>query len=413
MTAVILTLTLLAAPGLDSAWNHWKAGRVLEAQAEARAVDGAGDEARSLLMLTAYVTGRYEEALAEYERLTPECPRRPQLTPLAIQALIRLNRLEDAVRLAHKTNQPAVSIARLEARRLKPLEVSLRKTTIAPFVAADRLAGLMPAIAVEVNGKPVTAHLDTGGAFLAASEPMAGKLGVETAAAGTGEANAQQTALRAGMVNELRIGDAVLRNVPLATAASLNRTGETLIIGTNILERFLTTWDNPGKRLILSPRRDSSARKEHFGLIPPGAAEVPFFLQGDHFLFVRGGVGERKDLVFFLDTGLVTLDPQGRQPAMAIAPATAAAWGLDAAGKKFVESPGAISLGPVSATGHSLFLLNMGKGIPWQGMEVAGVLAHGFLKNYAWTLDFDAMKLYMAGASATTPPSPGPAANRR
>lgn len=365
-------LLLLAGPALDPAWNHWKAGRVPEAQAAARAAlaadPNAGDPAHSLLMLTAYVSGRYQEALAEFDRLTPECPRRPQLAKLADQA----------------------------RKRLTPLDVSLRKTTIAPFLAEDRLAGLMPAIAVQVDGRTVTAHLDTGGAFLAASESMAKKLGIETAPAGTGEANAQKTTLAAGVVKELRIGDAVLRNVPLMTAASLSRTGDLLIIGTNILERFLATWDNRGKRLILSPRRDPQARKEHFGLIPPSAAEVPFYLQGDHYLFVRGAVGERKDLVFFLDTGLVTLDPQGRQPAMSITPATAAAWGLDAQGKTFVDSPGAISLGPLGASGHSLTILNAGAGIDWHGMEVAGLVAHGFLKNYIWTMDFDSMKLYFA-----------------
>jgi hypothetical protein len=399
---LLVACSCLAQGGLEPAWDHWRHGRVAEARGlaeQALRKDPAGEEARHLLILTAFAQGEYARALDEYGRLKPSSPVHAKLAMLAVEAAKHLGRLDDAVRLARASGQPEGVVKSLDQRRLKPLQVSLEKTTVVPFVKDDPLAALMPAVSVEIDGKPLVAHLDTGGSFIAVSEITATELGVVAIPTGTGEANAQASSVAVGLLGELKIGDAHLSNVPVAVLSALNRTTSIrLILGTNIFEQFLVTWDNGAKRLILSPRHNPARRAEHFKLIPPERASMDFYLQGDHFLFARGAVGEHKDLVFFVDTGLVTMDPQGRQPAMAVKPAVLAEWGMakEAAEKKFVDAPGPISLGPLSESGQSIMVLDAGKGIPWQGIEVAGLLAHGFLKNYVWTMDFDNHRWYFA-----------------
>lgn len=168
-----------------------------------------------------------------------------------------------------------------------------------------------------------------------------------------------------------------------------------VIFGTNVLQRFLSTVDYPSGRLILSERGNAEAERAHRALLDGEAIEVPFYMWGDHYMFARGGVGARRDLTWFIDSGLVSLHPDGRgavrQAALIGARADYAEWGVDPSRVKDVfELPLPLSLGPLEQGGH--LVLARDDGPPARdlgGVRIDGLLSHAFLSRYAWTLDFD------------------------
>jgi hypothetical protein len=393
------------ASDLKAAGEHWRHGRVAEARQAAETLllaDPSLHEARRLIALAAFAAGDYERAITEHHALPPASREWTELAPLIVNAYEHLGRLAEAATLARESKQPPAAVRVLDGRSRRPLDVRLAATTIVPFAdaQANPIADLIPALEVTINGRSRVAHLDTGGSFIVMSPRVASELGIATQSVGEGRASARATRVWAGIADELRIGSATLLNVPVHVVSVLEDADQPkpvqILLGTQLLAQFLTTWDNGRQQLVLSPRRDPVARQHHLGLLPKATAELDLHMLGDHFLLVKGAVGDRSDLVFFLDTGLVTLDPEGHQPALAVTPAVAAAWGLK--GQGFSPSPGPIRLGNVEQTGQSVMTLDFAKGVPWHGVEVSALLAHGFLKRCVFTLDFDRHKLLLAPA---------------
>ena len=409
----------LAAAEVETAWQQWREGRVAEAGRLAGVLlsrDPTHGSARHLHLLTAYVSGRYREALRDFALLAPEYSERDALADVAIDAHTHLGELAKAAALARAAGRPDAHCAWLETRSQRPFSAGLSETTVVPFADRNFLAELMPAVPIEIDGRSMLGHLDTGGAFVAMSPRMAADLGIAVSPIGTGFANNRTTSVSAGIASRLVIGEAELRNVPIVALDALTGVAQgqeiedMVILGTNILEPFLVTWDNPGQRLVLSPRGRPEALAEHLALHAGEPAEVEFFLNRDHFLFARGGLGER-DLVFFVDTGLVTIDPQGRQPAMTMARSTVLELGLaeEAVEGTFVASP-EIRLGPLAQSGLSILV--SGERMRWNfyGIEAPALLAHGFLKRYVWTLDFDRGKWHFSEPAEQETPDPPAAA---
>ncbi len=390
---------------LETAWEHWHHGRVAEAERLADSlllVNLELHEARHLKVLTSFAAGNYEAAIAAHSSLPRSSGTWQQLVPLIVNAYEHLGRLDEALALAREGRSRPAVLRTLEERRRRPLRVGLAQTTVVPFAdaQANPIADFMPAVAVTINNERRIAHLDTGGAFIVMSPRAAAELGIATESVGEGRASARATRIEAGMAGELKIGDATLTNVPVNVVSVLDDADQPkavqIILGTQVLAQFLSTWDNVGQRLVLSPRRDAAIRERHLAALPTGGQEIDFYMLGDHFLLVKGEVGERTDQVFFLDTGLVAVDAEGRQAALAITPAVAKEWGLK--GQPFSPSPGAIRLGPLEQAGHSVMTLDFAKGVPWYGVEVGALLSHGFLKSCVFTLDFDRRKLLVAQA---------------
>ena len=279
------------------------------------------------------------------------------------------------------------------------MNVKLDKVTVIPFDNDHFLHGLMPAVPIEINGKSFLVHLDTGGSFLAMSPKTVESLNIDVAPVREGIANFTKVIISMGIVNSLKLGDAELTNVPVASIPSLTGQIENLIIiGTNILEQFLTTWDNDKERLIMSPRENDKTRKKHLNLIPGSRKEIDFYLHSSHYLFAQGGIGDFRDLLFKVDTGLVTMDSKGRQPALSIAVEDLSHFGFKEVveDRRFVDCPMPISLGPVEENGHVILIRQERNFLNWQGIEAAGNLSFGFLKNFVWTLDFENHKWFLS-----------------
>lgn len=403
-----------AASALDGGWELWEAGKFPEAETlaeQALAQDSENAEARHLLVLSAFVDGRYEEGLAHYAQLDPDYDRIGELDTLVIDVYQTMGRFDLAEAFARKAERPENVVTMLRKQRDNPMKVTLDKTTVLPFSQDHMIPEWMPAIPIEVNGREYLGHLDTGGNFIHMSPKMARELGLETLFVGMGRGNAQETTVEQGIIDSLKIGDAVLENVPATAIASLEgalRDGEgnisdLVILGNNILEQFLTTWDNDKQRLVLSPRYDPAARKEHFSnYVPEGAKPMDFYRVPDHYLIGHGAIAG-KDATFFVDTGLVTVDSSGRQPGLSISSESFKAYGGEGEFTKeaFADAPGAIRLGPVELENQGFRVTPGSRGFSFAGVKTDALLSHGFLKHTVWTIDFDTRTWYLYSEDQT------------
>ena len=309
---------------------------------------------------------------------------------------MHLGRFRDASVLAKAAGRPEALAEWLASLADRPLGVKLAETTVIPFSRDNFIEDLMPAVPIEIDGKPFLGHIDTGGDFVAMSPRMAAGMGIPVREIGTGFANDRETTVSMGIIGSMRLGDAVLANVPVAVLPALTgvaqgqKIEDMIILGTGILRQFLSTWDNREDRLILSPRSEPASREAHLRMLPPGGREMEFFLHGDHYLLANGSLGGRS-VVFFVDTGLVAIDPRGRQASLGMTAGALAAWGIDEkqATDGFVDFEDPITLGPVSRAGGAIKVMGPKHDRVWNDMPVEALLSFGFMKHFIWTLDFD------------------------
>ena len=158
----------------------------------------------------------------------------------------------------------------------------------------------------------------------------------------------------------------------------------------------LTGIDYPRDRLLISPRGDDQASAAHLAEVPGDATEVPFYLWDDHFMFAGGAVGAYEGMTWFVDSGLVVVDLDGVQAGLRADTETLLSWGV-------IDSPDDtteildlgmdLALGPLVQPGHTVHHDSTEHG-NWDfgGVQTDGLLGHAFLAEYAWTLDFDAMR---------------------
>jgi len=246
----------------------------------------------------------------------------------------------------------------------------------------------------DVNGKPTVVHVDTGGTFLVMGPNRAKELGIEVKEAGKGFHGATETTVYKGLAKRLQLGAAVLENVPVGVLPTLTGHQDFVIFGTNVLQQFLSTLDYPGGRLILSPKGDAMRRTRHMEMLPRNRTRVPFFMWGDHYMFARGAVGEHQNLNFFIDSGLVSLHPSPtgglQQAAFSTSKERLLEWRIpeDEAAKNVIELPVPLSLGSLKQDNVLIVPGEVGTS-PFGGVRMDGLLSHAFLKEYAWTLDFE------------------------
>jgi len=381
---------------IREAWHAWEAGEVQQAHQAAQGLAELtleNDEAEHILFLTSFVSGCYEEALGHFERIDESYARRSELDKLVIDAQLHLGRYADAERFARKSNMPTWRVTMLGELRLHPLRVTLTDLTIVPF-ASHPLTAYFPAFDAQINRKPTVVHVDTGGTFLVMGPDRAKELGIGVKEAGKGFHGPTETDLYKGLAKRFQLGAAVLENVPVGVLPTLTGHQDFVIFGTNVLQQFLSTLDYPGGRLILSPKGNATWRAKHMNMLPPDRTRVPFFMWGDHYMFARGAVGAHENLNFFIDSGLVSLHPSPKgglqQAAFSTSRERLLEWGIpeDEVAKNVIQLPVPLSLGPLKQEGILVVPGKVGTS-PFGGVRMDGLLSHAFLKEYAWTLDFE------------------------
>jgi hypothetical protein len=300
----------------------------------------------------------------------------------------------------------AVTVQRLEEHTRRPFGVNLSGVTAVPFADAP-LGAWLPAFDAEIDGQALTAHVDTGGAFLHMGPDRVRALGIRTVTCGTARAhlNSMRVGMSYGIAERFVLGDAVLRNVPVDVLDSLTGDSDLVIFGTNLLERFLSTMDYPARRLILSKRGDAEAAASHRALLPVDGVKVPFHLWGSHQMFARGGLGARNDLNWFVDSGLVSLQPDGnggtRQASFTTSKRRFRQWGIPGADirRGYFESSSPLRLGPLLED-RPLMVVGAAGEQSFGGIRIDGVISHAFLKRFVWTLDFDTREYRFAARRA-------------
>ncbi|HTU82517.1 MAG TPA: aspartyl protease family protein [Candidatus Acidoferrales bacterium] len=303
----------------------------------------------------------------------------------------------------------ATAASRLRELQRRVAEASRTATvagaqTIVPFVTADPL----PVVRIRVNGKDATFMIDTGGDFVL--EPQfAATLGLTLEGAGTGVfAGGKTAALQRATVRRVEFGTAVAEDVAatvLPTHASDLFAGKIAIdgiLGTTVFERFLVTIDYPHARLIVRPRSPAVSTAFERAATAAGATIVPCWLVGDHFVFATAQVNDAPPGLFFFDTGLAG---GGLSPAPQLL--TAAKITIDAArAGTGVGGGGAVTAIPFVASriavGNAVVRHVPGLYTP-QGnpfgifpFAVWGLISNDFLAHFAYTVDFDAMKIVLA-----------------
>ena len=270
------------------------------------------------------------------------------------------------------------------------LRTSLAAPATLPFANHD-LAPYLPAVHATLNDTPVLAHLDTGAPFVAMGTSRASHLGIDLTPLGEGHHGTTSTTAYTGTASELRLGPATLTDVPVTAMPTLTGAQDVVIIGTNVFQQFLTTIDSPAGSLRLAPR----------GTPPPvDGTRVPFGLWDDHYLYARGGFGTRDDCRWFIDSGLVYLiaadEGPPRQASLMTTAALCRTFGIESPAPHF-EASVPLRLGPL--TQARPFVATAPDPVPWStfgDVPIDGLLSHGFLKQYAWTLDFDRSEFILA-----------------
>ena len=311
--------------------------------------------------------------------------------------------LLDAVLEADPHNARAT---RLLAEVQRRDEEAARRSTVAgresivPFITGDPL----PVVRAVANGVVANFLIDTGG-DVALEPSLAEELGVQTHGAGNGNfAGGRQAAMRAGMLKSLSLGGATAYDVPVHVFPThadelIPNMGIAGVIGTTYFERFLVTIDYPHHALVLRPRSASAEFQRRAGAT--GATIEPFFWVGDHFVIAAARVNAAPPGLFLFDSGLAggglmpsTLLLEAAKIALDRSKATTGVGGGGAiAAVPFVAESVAVG----SAVQHNVAGIYTPEGSPFALFPFAvwGAISDIFLRNYAYTVDFDAMKIVL------------------
>ena len=213
-------------------------------------------------------------------------------------------------------------------------------------------------------------------------------------------AGGAQGSLGYGKLGTMRLGGMTLEDVPVAIAGL-----DKPVLGTGLVRQFLATIDYPGNQLVLRPPTIAARAALRAELATADAVEVPFALALTHLIIARGSLDGEAPLTFILDSGL-----QDEEGAAFAAPAeTLAAAGIAIPETiEDVRETGAghvplqvgrfpisrLSLGPLVQ--HDLLGFYGVFPDAWKQpaeFPIHGIVSHGFLRRYAWTLDFQAMTM--------------------
>jgi hypothetical protein len=353
-------------------------GRYAETESlfrQALSIDPENSKALAGLVFTYYQTNRYDRCL--------DLPKE----------------LRDNARLPHLDMMLA-----FEGEEPYRLEWDADGRVEVPFLSTDPL----PVVSVEVEGREVSALIDTGGdAFILDSE-IADSLGIEIVASMMGMfAGGQEAEVGFAKARSLSIGGVTLHSVPVSVLPTKRLTlGEHVIggiLGTGVLRQFLSTLDYPNGRLILRPSSAEAAaafRDDVRGRIED---EIPFYLQGTHFLLAHGSLNGHGDLLFHVDSGLAgepafaaprqTLEYVGIPiPEIAVREGTIGGGGGGFATGQFpIETLGLGRLTQRDLVGS--FGAQPPGSYRMLGFIVDGLISHNFLRQYAWTIDFSGMRM--------------------
>jgi len=278
------------------------------------------------------------------------------------------------------------------------------ETATVPFFATDPL----PAVRVRVNGKrDATFLIDTGGPSVVLDSDFARELGLSVQQAGSGTfAGGKTAAIAQTKLDSISLGNAtayalVATVIPTRGISPIPNVRIDGIVGTGLLERFLATLDYPHARLVLRSRGAAASAAFEAAAKSASATIVPCWLVGDHFVMADAQVNAAPPGLFLFDSGLAgggLLPSKQLVAAAGLQLDTANATQGTGGGGTFSAVPFvAKTIAVGNAVQHDVRGVYSPEGSPLTifAFDVEGVISHEFLKNYAYTVDFDAMKIVL------------------
>jgi tetratricopeptide (TPR) repeat protein len=386
---------------METGWLHWAIGDILKAQLVAEDILKDApmyNEALHLQSLILLVQGKYQQAVKTFSTIDTTYDKYSNVAAVMVEAYLHLNDLQNAYKLAKKVKRPDAGY--IQKRADKPFSCNANKTFIIPFDNDPNLeipSNFFPSIDGKINQKEVNIGFDTGASFLGIGKEAAEELGISLGFKFIGKHGPRSVTHWRDIAEKLQLGDGlVFKNVPVAIAESL---GQQVIFGTNILEQFLATIDYPNSRFILTPRNRKDLYQDHLALLPKKQEILPFYMWSDHYMFAKGSFNKIDNLNFFFDSGLVALtDINGK---ITQAPFTASkkkliSWGFGESklnNSTFfpTEYPLAVK-NLVQKNTLIWYDVNLEEDRNFGGVRIDGLISHGFLSKYSWTIDFDKHK---------------------
>ena len=361
-----------------------------------------------------FAAGDFEAAAGAYRTLLSSDPK--AVEPLRRLGLIELygNDLDPAFDLLTEAQRidpaNAATVSTLAEVRRRRSEAAKRvqidgQEAVVPFLWTDPL----PAVRVRLNAsQDATFLIDTGAPGIILSAQLAKRLGVQLTAAGEGTfAGGKHAAIERAVVDSIALAGATAYDVA-ATVTPLPQIIPNVqidgIVGTGLLARFLATLDYPHGRLVLRPQDrnvsdafERDARDAH-------ATIVPCWLVGDHFVFAQAQVNAAVPGMFLFDSGLAG---GGLMPSSTLVDAahivldrSHVVTGMGGGGAVEAIPFTAASVRVGESVRHEIPGLYTPEGSPFTlfPFTVDGAISHEFLKHFAYTVDFEAMKIVLSDA---------------
>ena len=374
----------------------FREGRFAEADESYTKVLRAESQNLKALIQRGYIallSNRLDEAGALLSRAIELVPANPIPKALLAEAFYRQDDFERAAKLFGELGRKAMQRKLESFHGQRPYKLEGGKATHLKFVRTDPL----PVVKIRVNGsEPVNFLIDIGGAELIVDSQFAEEIGIEEFGY---EPVTEELQLGHGRVERLELSDFVVRNVPVHIL-DIRQFSETVfgglrvdgVIGTVFLYHFLATLDYPRGELILRPHTEEAR--------PQGAIVVPFWMAGDHFIVAWGTVSKSRPMLFLVDTGLAGkafMAPESTLKEVGIVPDESKA------------TEGVTIYGKVKEIPFAIDELTLGEARECElegvmgsfrvenkfGFPIKGLISHQFFRNYALTLDFKGMRLFL------------------
>jgi hypothetical protein len=265
----------------------------------------------------------------------------------------------------------------------------------------------LPLVSIRINGgDEVIVFIDTGVSEVALDTDFAKELHLPQFGTTQGTfSGGQHAEVGQSRIESLTLGGLTVNNLPAVTLP-LRQLSQGLgvkridgAIGTTLFYHFLTTLDLPHGELVLRPKTAASASS--FAAAAPSSTSVPIWIASDHFMVGFGRVESLPPALLFVDSGLAGA---GVKLAKTV---------IDAAGIKLEQDKaydGAGAGGTLKIVPYSVGRLSFGDvtqenvpglydgPFPWEnsfGFFLSGMIGHDFLKTYAVTFDFNAMRIVL------------------
>lgn len=271
---------------------------------------------------------------------------------------------------------------------------------------------LMPLVEASVNGGPLKRFtFYTGAPSLSLTSTVAKEAGLSPVSSQKIDFEGGSIWAYYGILESIRLGGIELRNVPVGWSST--ESGEDVdtdsdgLIGTWVFYHLLTTFDYPGRSLILRRRTPETASKVRADATRAGAKPLPLWLAREQYLHSRGSIAGSGSRVVGVNFGAHS------EMAAVIFGDTAEKLGIrtdyDRPIGTFAHShpavtypcyPKEIRLG--NATAEDIYCYtNPQAEVAGLGFDVPAAFFQTFYKPYNVTLDFTDMNLYIARGTAT------------